>query len=306
MPNILTITVETPDDVLNAGAYGAGALVRLQTAATEAGAYADVTGTGSTPTIAIVAATRSYTGFDPNGTVSSWYRTRYENVGGTRVSDWSSSFQVAPEGSGLICALWDVKQALGRASSDTSADEDILERIRDVTDEIQSYCGRWFVRQPASGTSTFLLDVPYATRELWVPVGIASLTTLEVASESQPESGGTYTTVPAADWMLRPTETMRTTGFPATRICIRDNATGSVAYFPPGYNIVRGTGARGFASVPPSVRAIGERAVVASFLSKGSGAGGVAAVGPNGGTTVLRYISPADRERLDFYAVVPV
>ena len=41
-------------------------------------------------------------------------------------------------------------------------------------------------------------------RVLTVPKGIATATTLEVAAQSQPESGGTFTTVTAADWFLRP------------------------------------------------------------------------------------------------------
>jgi hypothetical protein len=95
MANILHLTVENPDELLNAGAYGAGAVIRVQTATTKAGAYADVTGTGSTPTIALVAATLTYDGFDPNGTSASWYRIRYEDAATTRTSDWAASFQVA-------------------------------------------------------------------------------------------------------------------------------------------------------------------------------------------------------------------
>jgi len=62
VPNTLTITVENPDQVLNAGLYGAGAVVRVQTGATKTGVFADVSGAGSTPTIPVVTATRSYTG----------------------------------------------------------------------------------------------------------------------------------------------------------------------------------------------------------------------------------------------------
>ena len=87
------IEVEDPDALLNAGMYGAGAVIRLQWSATAAGSYADVSGTGSTPTIALVTLTDSYTGYDPVGTSSTWYRTRYENAGATRLSDWSAVFQ---------------------------------------------------------------------------------------------------------------------------------------------------------------------------------------------------------------------
>lgn len=93
MANILQVAVNSSAEILNTGAYGSGAVVRVQTSATEAGVYADVSGTGSTPTIAIVSGTSAYTGYDPNGTSTSWYRVRYENSGATRTSDWSDSFQ---------------------------------------------------------------------------------------------------------------------------------------------------------------------------------------------------------------------
>ncbi len=100
MPNILTITVDDSANLLNAGAYGAGAVIRVQTSATEAGVYGDLSGTGSTPTIAIVSGTSSYTGYDPSGTATSWYRTRYENSGATRVSDWTTAFQAGGSSAG--------------------------------------------------------------------------------------------------------------------------------------------------------------------------------------------------------------
>ena len=294
----LTITVEEPDRILAAGEYGTGAVVRLQWSATESGTYADVSGTGSTPTIAVVTATRSYDGYDPIGTVSTWYRTRFENAGATRLSDWSASFQPAPEGSGLICALWDVQQELG-----TTADSElIIEKIRQVGAEINGKTGRLFTRTPASGTTTYLFDVEQSGRTLCVPKGIASATTLEVASGSQPETGGTYTTVTAAQWFLRPVTAQREFGWPATEIVISD-VSGS--YFQSGYNTARVTMALGWDTVPYDIQAIALRAVVASYLSKGSGAGGVATVGPSGEMRVLRNISPADRATLDWYTDIP-
>lgn len=303
MPIPLTLSVEEPDVILTTGQYGTGALMRLQWSATEGGAYADVTGTGSTPTITVVAGQRSYPASDPNGTVSTWYRTRLENLAGTRLSDWFPSFQPAPEGSGLICSLWDVKQELGRTgTTDTADDELILEHIRQVTSTILGYTGRQFVRSPASGTTTLLFDVHNAGRLLRVPKGIAAATTLEVATSSQPESGGTYTTVTAAEWFLRPVSSERDHGWPATSIVISDVSGSS---FTQGYNTVRLTGALGWATVPADVQGIGIRSAAAATLAKGS-VGNAVPIGPNGGVTVLRNISPADRETLDWYRALAV
>jgi hypothetical protein len=293
----LTLTVEEPDKLLVSGNYGAGAVIRLQSATTEAGAYADVSGTGSTPTTAIVAATRSYDARDPNGTTSTWYRTRIENAGGTIVSDWLPSFQPAEEGSGLICSLWDVKQDLGETAA--TNDELIIEKIRQVGAEIMNYTGRRFVRTPASGTTTFLFDITYGCRTLRIPQGIASATVLEVATSTQPESAGTYATVTAAEWWLRPIVAERDYGWPATRIVISD-LSGSMFY--PGYNTVRVTMALGWDKVPYDVQAIASRAVIGSYTAKGSPTG---IVGPTGATIMLRNISPADRETLDLYRVIP-
>ena len=90
------IPVKTPLEVpsttlLNAGLYGAGAVFRLQSATSANGTYADVSGTGSTPTIAIVSGTEEYDGFDPNGTSATFYRARIENAGATRLSDWKTA-----------------------------------------------------------------------------------------------------------------------------------------------------------------------------------------------------------------------
>jgi len=302
MPTIVKVTCDQPDEILNTGAYGAGAIIRLQTAATEAGAFADVTGTGSTPTLAIVAGTRVYTGYDPNGLVSSWYRSRYENVGATRLSDWTTAFQVGDEGGGL-CSLYDVKQRTGRtASTDTKDDEQIIEFIVQVSSDIMGYTERRFARTPSSGTTTFLFDVECASRELRIPQGIASATTLEVATQSQPESAGTYSTVTAAEWFLRPVTAERTYGWPATRIVISDLSSSS---FYPGYNTVRVTMALGWAQVPGDIRGIAENAVIRRLAAKGSGV--ATALGSDDfAGRLLRWVSPEERERLDWYRVIPV
>lgn len=99
MPNTLRIGIGNPDALLVTGAYGAGAVVRLQVAHNVAGvpgSYADVSGVGSTPTIPIVAATHWYDGRDVNGVTTDWYRDRYESASGTITSDWTSLGQPLP------------------------------------------------------------------------------------------------------------------------------------------------------------------------------------------------------------------
>lgn len=253
MPNLLRIGVENPDELLNAGAYDAGALVRIQSSATQAGVYADLTGTGSTPTIALVSGTHAYLGYDPAGVAATWYRTRYENAAATRLSDWSTTFQV---GSAYLCELNDAKQRLGIEDGDHSEDENLLQFIEQVTYDIQGYTGRQFIPDPASGDGVFTFDVwPQAASDgsswvsrdgkcLHIPKGIRSITTLKVASAT----GATLTAV--TDFYLRPLPQDREYGWPATALYFSD-VGGS--YFYPGFGTVELTGQMGWAAPPPDV-----------------------------------------------------
>lgn len=86
----VTLPITTPSaTVLLTGIYGAGAVLRVQSSASETGTFADLTGVGSTPTIAIVTGTEAYTAQDPDGGSTRWYRSRIENSDASRVSDWS-------------------------------------------------------------------------------------------------------------------------------------------------------------------------------------------------------------------------
>ena len=301
MPNVVKVRVENSDEILNTGAYGAGALVRLQSSATETGAFVDVTGTGSTPTLPIVAGTRIYTGYDPAGAVSTWYRTRYESADTLRLSDWTAAFQVGAEEGGLICSLYDVKFRLGISATDTTKDEFLLETIGRVGTGIMGYTERRFVRNPSSGTTAFLFDVECPGTVLRVPQGIAEASQLEVATTSQPESGGTYDIVPAADWFLRPLASRRTFGWPATEIVITDLPSGEITSFSTGYNAARVTMAEGFAAVPGDIAGIAEDEVIRRY--QGRGQGYTAAESGEGFIRLLRANAPDDAKRLEWYRV---
>lgn len=306
MPNHVELTVENPEELRNAGAYGTGALMRLQAGATETGSFADVTGTGSTPTIPILDGVRSYDGYDPNGIASSWYQYRYE--GASRASDWSAAWQVGDETAGLLCSLYDVKQRImGTATVSTSEDELLLEIIREVSDDIEDYVGQWLAPRPTNPASTTVLtfDVPgpwlwAATRSLLLErggkrTGIRSFTSVGVASTSQPDTGGTYTTATAADLIIRP---VPTTGDPGLRLEFLPTINGAVAYFRAGANTVQVTGSFGPASVAPRIQSVALAMVTRRWLGKETAAAAVA-VGPDGGVKLLSDIPPGMRDTLD-------
>lgn len=289
MPNTLKLYAEDPDGILNANNYDAGAVIQLQSCATEAGVYADLA------TVAIVAATRSYTYYHSAGTSTTWYRTRFENAGGSIVSDWSDVFQAGGEEGGYLCSLADVRQRLGLAATDTTSDEDLAEFIRQVTTDILGHTGREFIGSSADETRTF--DVAEWGEVLRVPSGIRTITTLGIASSDQPDTAGTYTTT--TSFYVRPLAWDRTEGWPATRVEL-----GLGAYFYPGRSTVQIVGKFGWATVPPDIAGIATNAVVRRFQARQSSSTGVdLTVGTaDMGYRTLAFLSPSERAKLDWYA----
>lgn len=272
--------------------------MRLQWSATSTGAFADVSGTGSTPTIALVSGTRIYTGYDPAGTSTTWYRTRFENSGGTRVSDWSTVFQVSALGSGLLASLYDLKQWLDRNNaSDTADDEALLELLIQCGDHVSSYTHRTFAPDPV-GVYTFDgFSAIRGGRALPIRRGIRSVTTLKVATTT----GGTLTTVSASDIFLRPVDGERNIGWPPTEIWLSDIPTGSVSWFYPGFNNVEVTGAFGFAAVPRDIELITLTLAGKRWLSRQAGQADIVGTGEAGMPVVSRFLSRPDMATLDWY-----
>jgi hypothetical protein len=301
MANVIKVTAENADELLNAGAYGAGALIQIQSSATEAGAFVDISGTGSTPTIALVAGTYTYSGYDPNGASTTWYKTRFRNVGGTLVSDYSAAFQASAEGSGLLASLYDLKQRLEIPYTDTAQDENLLEWLRQATSFIHTFTGRVFT---PDGTTTYRVHTTSGYR-LYLPRGIVSVTTLGVATTNQPASGGTYTTATAADYYLDPPAFNRSPGWPANAICfLPSGASGSVVKF---YTATFGaeiTGTFGFPSIPSDISGIALTLAVSSARERGAGGGDTVTVGIGGERTFERALSYKDRLTLEKYRMM--
>lgn len=319
-PGVLTIGVENVDELRNAGAFGTSAIIEIEASASELTGYAALTGTGSTPTIALVAGQRSYTGYDPNGDWATWYRVRYS--GASRVSvDWAGDtlwytrpghapFQTGDETAGLLCSLYDVSQRLfGSATVGDNDKETLLDIIRGVSSEIEDYVGAWLAPRPTNPASTMTLrfDVEHPTRSLWLQragryVGIRSLTAINLATQSQPETGGTYTAGTVADVLIRP---QAGADGPGWRLELTDMPSGAFRYFSGGYNTVETTGAYGPAAVAGWVQEIALAAVTRRFLGKETAATAIG-LGPEGGVRLLAGL-PADMaKRLDAHRFIAV
>jgi hypothetical protein len=304
--NFLKLTAENPDQLLQAApnGYGAGAVIQVQSGAAEAGPFTD------DGTKAIVAGVRAYDYTDADGTSSTWYRTRFENAAGTDVSDWTAARQAGDETAGLLCSLYDVRQRIGLTASQVTEDENLLEFIRQASAFIEEETGRWFAPRPTdpASTVTYRFDVERTSRKLWLVrgnrnVGIRTLTAINLATTSQPETGGTYTAGTLADILLRPKPT---TDGPASRLEITDIPTGSFSYFWAGYNTVEATGSFGWESVPRDVQAAAADLVVTMHRGRADGGiGGQVTVNVDGSRSyerlpssvwrVLNYYRSADR-----------
>jgi len=88
----LEVIVADTTELLDAEAYGAGALLRWESCATIAGTYAE----GGTE--ALVAGTSLYDIWDDAGLIGTWYRTRISDAGGSTFSPYSVPFQTAEHG----------------------------------------------------------------------------------------------------------------------------------------------------------------------------------------------------------------
>ena len=243
MANILKITVDNPGELLNAGAYGAGAVIRVQTGAALAGPFGDLTGTGSTPTVPLVDGTTAYTAYDPNGVSSSWYRQRYENVGASRVSDWSDAFQVGRQ---LYAELEDLNEYLNLPQADDKANL-LLDLLNEATGYLSSLCERDFFKHPQSGTEVRLFNGTAGPR-LRVKAGIVSLTQVRWASST----GSTLEVLPSTDYQLGPLD--KPDNEPYEWMYLSDASSSATQTWPPGINTVELTGQFGWPQIPAMIR----------------------------------------------------
>jgi hypothetical protein len=287
--NVIRVQVENPSELRNAAAYGASAIVRLQSSP-------DGITYGNEGTATLTDVDRTYVLYDTDGQSTTWYRTRYENGAGTLSSDWSDPFQAGDETGGLICSLYDVKQRLGNTTS-TADDEVILDAIRAVTDEIESIVApTWLIPRPTGGgTVTLRFDTESGYR-LFIPQGIRSISAMNVADTDRGPTGGSYTAATVGDYYIEPSAD-RSTFKPGFWVRFGSYAVGTVRGFYDATYGVEITGTFGYAAVPPAAQDIGVSAVIRHYLAKDSAAL-VAPVGPEGDMRVIRFLSPSEERFL--------
>lgn len=168
--------------------------------------------------------------------------------------------------------------------TDANDDSLIVELIEQVTDWIQEYTGRKLI---AAADQTYVIDTAPGS-VIDFPLGIRNVDSLGVALADQPDAGGSYTSIDAADILLRPTLLDRKPGWPATSIVIR----GTSARLGQGYlNGARVVGDVGFLTVPPEIQAIAIDAVALAFYNRQAGSSDVIGADDSPMTPWARYFT---------------
>lgn len=234
----VTFTVDDPAGLL--ATYGAGALLRVERAATEAGVYVEI------GTVAIDAGSTEYTLWDPAGAATSWYRWRASDAGDTTYSAYSDAFQgsdaedTSSERYAPLSAVLAGYQQTVPDDARTRLDNSLL----DATDQISDLVGLAFFT--GSAETWTINELVVSPSGLCVHDGIVSLTTVEVRSSVHSD----WVELEANEWELVPA---LKSGYPSFHI--RLTGIDANPRWPCGAtSAVRLTGIRGWPAVPRSIR----------------------------------------------------
>jgi hypothetical protein len=304
--NLIRVPLANPDELLTA--FGANALIRVQSGSSASGPWSDLV---SAPTQVMVATTYSYLFTDAPGTVATWYQFRTENSGGTVLGAYQALGQQGA--STLMAKLEDARQRLKIAGMAT-VDWILHSSLVSASAFLENRTGRHFYRTPNDGTTAqFLFDgwdesdggrVCEQGRCLLVPRGIVSLTTLEVATFT----GDAYHTIPTTDWFLRPNAQERDPGWPATELWMTNipSSANSAPAFYPGFGTVRLTGVLGWPAVPWELNDMCLRLVVNGYRAFSAGGADQFQTGMDGSRNWERMLSGSDLHTLGKYVVKEV
>jgi hypothetical protein len=164
-----------------------------------------------------------------------------------------------------LCTTAQVKSRL--RITDAGDDALFSELIDQVSDWIQDKTKRRFVPENAA---TYVVDTIEGSA-IEIRRGIRAVTTLSVALTDQPDAGGTYTAVLAADILLRPVALDRRLGAPATWIYI----AGSTPRLRTVINGAKIVGDFGYAVTPPEIVSVAIDAVAVAYQARGKPASAV-------------------------------
>jgi hypothetical protein len=169
-----------------------------------------------------------------------------------------------------LCTITQVKARLFPAGvADTTDDTMLTEIVEEVSDWVQHNTGRKFL--PVTST-TYIFDTTYGS-VLRMPMGVRTVSALGVNNTShQPDTGGSYTAITAANILLRPSTADLAVGWPYTEIVLSRNQTILFGTIQNGASV---TGTFGFAAVPPDIQAVAIDGAVSAYQMRKNGTSGV-------------------------------
>lgn len=175
-----------------------------------------------------------------------------------------------------LCTTAQVKARLQSSAGGvvfTAADDTLISEVIDQASSwIEHYTGRKFVAEVGA---TYVFDTMpgYVLR---IPRGIRTVTSMGVNNTiHQPDSSGTYTTIPAADRLLRPKAADLPIDWPSTEVWLsRGTLTGTISSFGRIDNGCTITGDFGFLTTPPDIQGVALDLSVAAYQNRKSTMGG--------------------------------
>ena len=161
--------------------------------------------------------------------------------------------------------LGGVKRRMG--ITDTTDDEVLADIIADVNLDVEDMTGRAIGPGTVSGELIDGYDALEGGRCLLYPKGIRAISTLEVGDYT----GDAFSTVPTADYVLRPSTHMRQPDWPAFEVWLTDIPTTGPGLFYPGFDNIRLSATIGWAAIPSTLIAAAEVTAARTFLSNSGG-----------------------------------
>jgi hypothetical protein len=282
--NVLRLTVDNPDELLNASAYSAGALLRVEYSTDGGSNFSALT------TTAIVTLTTAYTLYHQAGDSTTLYRSRYSNSGATIFSEYSATFS-ATTAPVEYATLPLVKLRLNIPDNDTASDGIIQTIVEEVNAWLEGEIG-FTVGPVASATRTFdgrLVRIINGLSDLPVyPWGVRAVSAVSTTDGT----GGITTVQTASDVVIRPHDHEREPGWPGFDLVVKDGATWMWPMS--GLDVISITATWGWAVVPTELKSIGTRVAIAAFRARGAGSGRTFAIGEDISGVAAEQLSAAD------------
>lgn len=247
-----------PASLLQTGAFGPGALTRLERSDNDGTTWTEAT------TTVIVGTQAQYTYWDPAGDADSIFRYRVSKAAPAVPGDYSPYSQTfhgtSPADAVSAAAYATLGDLLGvfttAISGAASGDARKLGRLNSllvtVTDELIRECGgRDYFRHPATGTEAWLQD-GNGTDTIHVHEGIVSLTKLEISFDQ----GQSFLEVDPSFYELRGSDPAKVGPIPAGEpfFHVRLLPYGPYPLYLRGKSTVRMTGVHGWSTIPTALR----------------------------------------------------